>query len=411
VSLLRGARGAVTATFFLNGLLFGSWAVRIPAVRDRLDLSAGELGIALGFIALGSLGSMPLAGWCAARVGSRVVTRVAFAAFCVATATVALAPGLVALCALCLALGAGGGALDVAMNAHGVTVERRAGRPILSSFHAAFSLGGLAGAGTGALAAAASLDVRAHLALAAAAALAVGLVWTQRLLPAAADVSAPRTERGPRPRGVVRHLALLGFVAFAGLLCEGAAADWSALYVDRSLEASAAVAALAYAAFSLTMTLGRIYGDRLTARFGAVALVRRGALLGAVGLGAALLTGAPAAALAGFAALGAGLAAVIPTVFRAAGNAEGASTGPALAAVSTTGYLGFLAGPPLIGGLAELTSLPTALGVLPVLCALVALLAGQVALPAHRHGDLDVVELDDSGAAVGLVTDRRADDL
>ena len=384
---MSAARGAVTATFFVNGLLYGSWAARIPAVRDRLDLGAGRLGLALGCIALGSVAAMPVAGRAAARWGSRRVTRVALALFCTATGAVALAPSLAALCALCAALGAAAGALDVAMNAHGVEVERRAGRPLLSSFHAAFSLGGLAGATTGALAAAAGLDVRAHLATAAAASGAVALLWTRRLLPGTADAAPQRSRRGrPAPR---RVLALLGALAFACLLCEGAAADWSALYVHRSLGASAGVAALAYAAFSLAMTGGRLAGDRLTGRLGPVGLMRRGALVAALGLGGALLAGAPGAALVGFACLGAGLATVIPAIFRAAGTAGG-QAGPALAAVSTTGYLGFLAGPPLIGALAQATSLPFALAVLPVLAALLALGARAVA-PAQGAPRLEPV--------------------
>jgi MFS family permease len=333
---------------------------------------------------------MPVSGWASARAGSRRATRVALGLFCAATGAVALAPGFLALCALCLAMGAAAGALDVAMNAHGVEVEKRMGRPVLSSFHAAFSLGGLAGAATGALAAGAGLDVRAHLGLAAAATGAVGLLWTRRLLPAAADAAPRRAAREPLGDGVARRLAVLGALAFACLLCEGAAADWSALYLDRSLGASAAVAALAYAAFSITMAAGRLAGDGLTARLGPVALVRRGGLVAALGLGAALLIGSPAAALAGFACLGAGLATVIPAVFRAAGTAT-AQAGPALAAVSTTGYLGFLAGPPLIGGLAQATSLPAALGLLPALAAVVALGARAVAPAAHQDAALEPV--------------------
>jgi len=183
----------------------------------------------------------------------------------------------------------------------------------------------------------------------------------------------------PQTRAPVRgRLALLGALAFCCLLAEGAAADWSAVYVDRSLAAAPAVAALAYAGFSAAMALGRLVGDGLTARLGAVALVRRGGAVAAAGLTAALLIGQPAAAVLGFTALGLGLSAVIPAVFRAAGNVPGVPSGPGLAAVSTTGYLGFLAGPPLIGGLAELTSLPTALALLPVLAALIAALAGTV---------------------------------
>jgi MFS family permease len=168
-------------------------------------------------------------------------------------------------------------------------------------------------------------------------------------------------------------MVALGALAFFCLLCEGAAADWSAIYVHESLFASTAVAGLAFAAFSLTMVAGRIAGDRLTLRFGAPALVRGGALIAAIGLGTALIAAVPGAALVGFACLGAGLSTVVPQVFRAA--AETGESGPSIAAVSTMGYTGFLAGPPLIGGLAELTSLPTALALLPVLALMMAVFA------------------------------------
>jgi hypothetical protein len=260
------------------------------------------------------------------------------------------------------------GALDVTMNAHGVAVERRYGRPILASFHAGFSAGGLAGGALGALAAGANLDVRVHLAIVAALAAVTGLVWSRRFLPGGEDTlprEAPVLVRPPR------RLWALGFLAFACLLIEGASADWSAVYMRDSLGSSAAVAALAFTAFSVTMTIGRLTGDRLVERSGPHRIVRAGGLIGAAGFGAALLAGVPAAGIAGFACLGIGMASVVPIVFRAAGSAPGISPGVALAAVSSMGYLGFVVGPSLIGGLAGLIGLPTALGVLVLLGATV----------------------------------------
>jgi predicted MFS family arabinose efflux permease len=373
------ARAAVTVVFGINGLLYGAWAARLAAVGDRLALSAGQIGIALGFIAAGSLVAMPLAGRAASRFGSRPATRVAILAFCLASALAPAAPGLVALCAACLLLGAAAGSLDVVMNVHGVTVERAAGRPILSSFHAAFSLGGLVGALLGAAGAAAGIDVRVELAALSAAAALTAVAVTRALLPAAADAGGRPDPRAVRARRLDRRLAVLGALAFCCLLCEGAAADWSAVYLDRDLAATAAVAGLAYAAFSVAMVAGRLAGDRLTLRYGPSALVRRGALLATAGLGAALVAGDPVAALIGFACLGAGLSIVVPQVFRAA--AAGRDSGLALARVSTIGYLGFLAGPPLIGALAELTSLPAALTVLPVLGLAMAALAPLTRAP------------------------------
>jgi predicted MFS family arabinose efflux permease len=320
---------------------------------------------------------MPLAGRATSRFGSRRVMRAGLVAFCAAAALTPVAPSLALLCVACVAFGASNGALDVSMNAHGVAVEARAGRPILSSFHAAFSLGGLIGALVGAAGAGADIDVRVQLAALALAGSAIGLFVTRALLPADAD-RRPAAE--PRGRiGLDRGLALLGVVAFSCLLCEGAAADWSAVYLDRSLAASPAVAGLAYAAFSVAMVSGRLAGDALTARLGPVRLVRRGALLSAAGIALALVLATPAAALAGFACLGAGLSIVVPQVFRAA--AASGDTGPALARVSTLGYTGFLAGPPVIGALSEAASLPLSLALLPLLGLVVAVLAPLTRVP------------------------------
>jgi fucose permease len=277
--------------------------------------------------------------------------------------------------ALTLLLGAAMGTLDVSMNAHGVAVERRRPRPILSSLHAGFSFGALLGAGVGAAAAAVSLDVRAHLALVAGVSAVVGAIACRGLLPAGTDAE---TGAPARVRAPPRRLWALGAIGFACLLAEGAAGDWSAVYVKDSLGGTPAVAALAFGAFSVTMTLGRLVGDRLTERWGGERLLRGGGLLGATGLGMALVMATPWAALAGFLLLGAGLAAMVPTVFRGAGAVEGLPPGVALAAVSTLGYTGLLAGPPVIGVVAELTSLPLALGLVCVCCAAVVVLAPSV---------------------------------
>ncbi len=378
MSEARSARGAVSAVFVLNGLMFGSWAARLPAVRDRVHLSDGEQGIALAALALGAVLSMPVAGAVATRVGSRPATRFSLGLACVATALVALPTTLPALCVLTFVLGISMGALDVTMNSHGVAVERRYGRPILSGFHAGFSAGGLAGGALGAVAAGLSVDVRLHLALVAALAAAVGSTSSRRFLPRREDTLPRGTPILVRPP---RRLWALGFLAFACLLIEGASADWSAVYMRDSLGSSAAVAALGFTAFSVAMTIARLMGDRLVERVGQTRLVRFGGLVGAGGFGAALLLGTPAAGLVGFACLGIGMASIVPIVFRSAGSAPGISPSVALAAVSSTGYLGFVVGPPVIGGLAGLVGLPTALGLLVVLGAAVAFAARATCEP------------------------------
>jgi MFS family permease len=368
----RAARGAVTAVFFLNGFLFGSLVARMPAIRDHAGVTNGELGLALACVAVGAVVAMPIAGALAARHGSREVTRGALALASLAILPPVLAPSLPALAAGFLVMGLTMGSLDVTMNAHGVAVERRYGRPILSGFHAAFSFGGLAGAASAATAAAAELDLAPHLALVAVVSLAVGLGWSRRFLPAAEDAAGTELPLLARPP---RRLWALGAVAFSCLLVEGAAADWSAIYVRDELDTGAATAASAFVAFSITMAVGRLVGDRLVERFGPVALLRGGGLLAAVGFGIGLAASTVPAALVGFATLGAGLAAVIPVVFRAAGSTPGVAPGIGLAAVSSTGYLGFVAGPPIIGSLAEGIGLPGALVLLVVLVLVVAVLA------------------------------------
>jgi MFS family permease len=373
---VRAARIAVAYIFFANGATAGNWVTRIPALMDKLDLSVFALSFAFFGAPLGAILAMPFAGRIITRVGSRRTTRLAFLIFCAALVPIAFVPNVVALGLVIFAIGVCSAFLDVAMNAHGLVVERRYKRPILSSFHAWFSLGGLAGAGTGALAAWAALDLRIHLPLTAAIALVGGLIAGPFLLRGGDDADQEEHRFFVKPP---RQLVALGAIAFISLLAEGAAGDWSAVYINKPLHSSQAVAALGYFSFSLMMVIGRVTGDRLTMRYGPVALTRTGGLLAAGSLTTALLIGHPIAALIGFAGMGAGLAAVVPTVFRAAGSRTDVPPGIGLASVSLIGYFGFLVGPPLIGSTAKLLGLPAALGIVAVVMAAIGLLASSAA--------------------------------
>ena len=375
---VRTARWAVAAMFLVNGALLANWVARIPAVQQRLGLSAGALGIALLGMAIGALAAFPVTGLLIAHYGSRRVTTGAALVYCAAVPLPGLAPSLPLLMVALIALGAGNGAMDVAMNAQGVAVEARYGRPIMSSFHGLWSVGGFAGALVGGVAAGAGIAPFPHLLGAAVVLVIAALIASRWLLPVAADAhsGAPAFARP------TRALLGLGVVAFCSALGEGAMADWSAVYLHTSLATSAAFAAAGYAGFSLAMTAGRLSGDRLTHRFGPVVLVRAGGLLAAVGLGVALVVGRSIPAVAGFALVGAGLSLVAPLVYSRAGRAPGVSAAAALAAVATMGYTGFLLGPPIIGAVAQALSLRDALGIIVLLGLAIAALARNVGPPA-----------------------------
>ena len=377
----RAARTAVTVVFFASGASYGSWVARIPALQDRLDATKSGLGLALFGVAAGAVVALPLAGWLSARLGSRRVTRMALVAVALTLPLPGLAPSLLTLGLAFAALGAAGAMLDLAMNAHGVAVEERYARPILSSFHASFSFGGLAGAVAGGLAAAAGISPLAQFTGAAVVIGAIAL-WSGRTL---LSREVDRVETGPVYGRPSRALVALAVIAFAVLLAEGAAADWSGVYLNDTVGTGEGAATAAFIAFSATMTLGRLAGDRLTEAWGSVALTRAAGALGVAGLGAALLVESVPIVVLGFACLGAGLATVVPTVFRAAG-ARTASPGAGIAAVSTVGYSAFLVGPPFVGFLADATRLRLALGVVVALCALIVVLAGATAPAPRRAG-------------------------
>jgi MFS family permease len=371
---LRQARLAVSAAFLANGLGFANWAARIPAVKDDVGLSTGALGVALLGMAVGAVVAMPLAGALLVRFGSRALTRATLALFCLALPLPGLVGSLPALLGVLALIGIASGSLDVSMNAQAVALEQRYGRPLMAGLHGLWSLGSLGGALIGGLAAGAGISPRAHLLAVAAALLLAGMYATRRLLPGGGD----RDQAIPRFIRPTRILALLGAIGFCALLSEGAAYDWSAVYLRGSLGTSEGFAVSAYAGFTLTMTVGRLLGDRLRARFGSRRLLGSAALVAAAGLGAGLALHQTVAAVIGFAILGAGLSCIVPIVFGAAGGASGLPSGPAIAVVSTVGYLGFIAGPPLIGGLAELSSLPAALVLVVALTALAGVIARRL---------------------------------
>jgi MFS family permease len=371
----RYARRATVIAFFVTGAVFASFAARIPALQDRLDLSPGSLSLAFLALNAGAVAGLPGGGALTTRRGSRLALRLGYAIYPPALVAVALAPGLGWLCLALAVMAAANSVIDVAMNVQGVALERRAGRPVLSGLHAAHSLGVLGGAAGGVLAAALGLSPLAHFAVVAPAATAWGLAATGAML----------DERdGARPHGRARpngRLVLLGLLAFCAFLCEGGANDWSAVHLRAEHGAGETLAAAAFAAFSLALAVGRLAGDRIVARLGRRRAVRTGGAVAAAGLVLAIATGAPGPALAGWTVFGAGLSLIAPTIIGAAPGASSAAAPAAIAAVTTLGYLGSFAGPPLVGALAELASLSLALGLLGAAAATIALLAPRALAP------------------------------
>jgi MFS family permease len=400
---LRRARLAVLAYFIVLGLADGVWLARIPAVKQHLGLSDGLLGVALLASPVGLVIVATFADRVIDRFGSAWPTMAGAVAISLLPIALGLSGNLAQLMVTLLVYGVSGGLMDVAMNAQAVRVEREYRRPLINSFHAFYSFGGLAGALLGGLFAWAGVSlaltftaVGVPLAIVAAGvrrgllqgpesreAAVAGPDGTARdpgiNRPDPEESGIPGQEAAGRP-GVAgrRHIAAMRIVALAllalcSLLGEGAAGGWSAVYLRDNLGTSAAFAALGYAAFSLTMAFGRLAGDRLAARFGPGRLVSGCGVVAAVGLASALAVTNPAVGVIGFALFGAGLSSTFPQMLSAAGNIETTRSGTGIARVAGGGYLGMLSGPVLIGSCASLIGLRLALGIPVVLSVFIAI--------------------------------------
>ena len=382
---LRAARIAASAFFALLGVSVSTWSALVPATKARLLLSDAGLGAVLLAFGAGTIASTLVAGRLVGRHGSRRVLVAASASLSLCLPLLALAPGAGTLASLLFAFGACVGLAGVAANAHAITLETRVGRPLMSSLHAMFSVGGLAGAS------ACSLLMRAGLSGAGSALLAMSvllvLVFTQRT-PLVADLAAvrPVDEAATGRRRGIPPVAILvvGTMTFALYLSEGAILDWGAVFLHEARGYDVATAALGYAAFSVTMAIGRAFGDRVVDRLGAVAVVRGGAVLAAAGFATMVFAPASSLGLAGCALIGLGASNVVPTLISASARVSSLPTGTAVSTVVAMGTTGLIAGPALIGFLAQQTSLGAALSGLAVLLIGVAAAAGMVG--ARRAG-------------------------
>ncbi|MEU1052810.1 MFS transporter [Streptomyces sp. NPDC005876] len=388
---VRRARFAVAAVFAVHGAVTGSFATRVPWIQDHAGVSAGQLGLALAFPALGASLAMPLAGGISHRFGARTALRGLLALWTLALTLPSIAPNLLTLCFALFVYGATAGMSDVAMNALGVEVENRLGKSIMSGLHGMWSAGALIGSAAGTLAAHLGSDARLHHALAAAVLTVAGLVacaWVLDLQPAEDEDPPPRFALPPR------SALLIGAIGFCAVFAEGASLDWSAVYLKDELETSAGLAAACTTGFTLTMALARFAGDKVVDRFGSVRTVRVSGALATLGGVLIVVGGSPAVAMSGFALMGLGIAVVVPLCFAAAGR-SGANPSLAIAGVATITYTSGLVAPSAIGTLAQATSLVVSFGLVTVLSCGLAAFAGVL-----RAGDRDRPKISRPDAAV-----------
>ncbi|TDD68909.1 MFS transporter [Jiangella aurantiaca] len=356
-SELRQPTTATAVVFFVTATVSATWATRIPAVRERLDLSVVELTAVVAGLEAGAVAGLPAGAVIVARLGSRRATAAGLAVFGAALCGAGVAPGPAPFVAAVAVFAAANSVVDVAMNVQGVELERRSGRPVLPALHAAHSFGLVGGGLAGTAAAAAALDVRQHFLVTAGGCLFAGAIAVRRFV---TELRTATRKVFGRPS---RALGVLGAIAFCAFLIDGTAFQWSAVHLRADQDADAGVAAAAFTVFSLGMAGGRLAAGRLLRRFGRAGVVRGAGLLVVAGTALAVATPLAVVSLAGWGVVGMGVAVVAPVVMAAAPVASGLPAPVAIAAVTTVGYLGSFTGPLIVGALAGLGGLALALWV------------------------------------------------
>lgn len=362
-------RWASRTQFFGSGFVFATWGVHIPTVKSHYGVNEAQLGLAMLAAGVGALLGLTQASRWIGRHGARAMAGVCGAIYAMLLAGLLVMPAYVALLGLLVVFGVTTSVFDVAINTEAAQLEIRGGKPLMSGMHGMFSLGGMVGAMTGGAAIAAGMAPQRHLWLVAAVmalSIAVSARW---MLPRESTAFASDDSGFRLPRGA---LAVLGLLAALGLIAEGAIYDWSVLYLHQELGSPQQRAALAYASFSAAMAMARFGGDAMRARFAPSVLLRGSALLAAVSMTLVLVTNATWLALIGFAGVGIGFANVVPILFAASARVPGVEPARGIAAVSAAAYLGFMAGPPVIGFIAQASSLTAALYVVVVFAAALA---------------------------------------
>ncbi|KQS34110.1 MFS transporter [Dyadobacter sp. Leaf189] len=365
---IKRARKAVLLIFLVCGIGLSSWAPMVPFAKIRLGLNDADLGVVLLALGAGAIFTMPVSGFLINKYGSRVIALISAFVIAALLPLLLLTTSSYQLAAALFVFGAGVGSIDVAMNAQAVLVQDRFGSHIMSSFHGLFSVGGLLGSiGLGFLIKAglspniAAMTISAMLVL-------ITVTQIKHLLPHSEEAKMDSTNF-VLPKGPVLVLGIMCFIIF---LAEGSMLDWSAVFLQFSRDFDPSLSGMGYAAFSVAMAVMRLAGDGIIHRLGPAKVVLYGTLLAGTGFLIAVLAPWAATTLFGFVLVGLGAANVVPVFFTAAGRIPGIPPSIALSAVTILGYSGQLAGPALIGIIAEITSLSAALGLVGILLFIVA---------------------------------------
>jgi MFS family permease len=383
----RRHRFSIAVIFFLVGFTCATWASRVPSIKDNLDLSNGQLALALFGFSFGIVVTPLIVGRLVVRLGSRTILIISLVCYFAALPLVALAPALALLITAMLLLAIGNCGADVAMNTQGCLVERIYSRPILSSFHAMFSLGTLAGACIGALAASSHTSNSIHFTTAAVMMFSVAATAMTGLLPdfpRKNDVPAggSRTQLGVP----TSPLLLPGAVCFCAMLAESIMNSWSALYFRDIVDSGGGAAAIGFTAFSFGMVVGRLSADRIHHRLGTGRFLLGCSGTASIGTALMLSAGSYAICLIGVVILGLGLSAVVPVVFSYSAGRDSERSGSAIAKVTNIGYAGFFTGPLIMGGLAQGIGLHSSMAILLVLMLVMTVLANRLRFHVARAG-------------------------
>jgi MFS family permease len=373
-SSISPSRIAVKLIFFINGFVHANLAARFPRVQELFDIDNGTLGFVLLSSSVGALLAMPFTGWLIIRNGSRRITIFSIFLYCIFVPLVPLMPGLPGLVVLFFIMGLTAGMLDVSMNSQAVMVEKIHQKPIMTSFHALFSIGMVAGAFCGALFVKLETTLFVHFAVI------VGMsvtaaAWARYHL--IHDKPKEKEVDDPAFRLPNAAMVSIGVIAFCCMLGEGAMADWSTNYMENIAMASPALAPLGLSAFALAMTIGRFFGDGARLKFGDRNLMVMCGIISTLGIALTLLFNNPYSVISGLFIIGIGLSSIVPIAYSIAGNSKNLPPGVGLAMVTTVGYSGFLFGPPIIGLLANWQSLRIALMVVAFLFVIMTFLSAR----------------------------------